>query len=160
MAIERMLDGGGAIVQRAAAEKGGLREVRFVVQLFVQLVARYACVARRWLVVGMTLSAAAQQPTPEQISAIRASCRSDFISHCAGVQPGTRDAVECLKRNSAKVSPACKTALDAVSPRPTESAAPAPAKAAPAPTVAPPPPPAAAAPVGAGGSAGSGNCGR
>jgi hypothetical protein len=94
------------------------------------------------LAVGMTLSAAAQQPTPEQISTIRASCRSDFISHCAGVQPGTRDALECLKRNSAKVSSACKSALDAVSPRPTESAAPAPAKAA----AAPPPPPETAEP--------------
>jgi hypothetical protein len=107
------------------------------------------------LVVGTSLAAAAQQPTPEQISAIRASCRSDFMAQCTGVKPGTKDALECLKRNAAKVSPACKTALDAVGPRPTESAVSAPALAKPAPapaaasappaTAAPPPPAAAAA---------------
>src|SRR6516225_9726630 len=79
------------------------------------------------IVVVTTLTAFAQQPTSEQISAIRSSCRSDFMAHCAGVKPGTRDALECLKRNAAKVSPPCKAALDAVGPPPTESAAPAPA---------------------------------
>ena len=77
------------------------------------------------IITGSALAAVAQQPTSEQISAIRASCRSDFMANCAGVKPGTREALECLKHNAAKVSPACKTALDAVGPRPTESAAPA-----------------------------------
>jgi hypothetical protein len=99
------------------------------------------------LVVGTSLAASAQQPTSEQISAIRASCRSDFMAQCTGVKPGTKEALECLKRNAAKVSPSCKAALDAVGPPPTESAAPAPAPAKPAPAAAaPPPPPAAAAP--------------
>ena len=35
---------------------------------------------------------ASAQATPEQIAAIRQSCRSDFMSHCAGVQPGGRGA--------------------------------------------------------------------
>ena len=83
------------------------------------------------LVVGTSMAASAQQPTSEQISAIRASCRSDFMAQCTGVKPGTKDALECLKRNAAKVSPSCKAALDAVGPPPTESAAPA--KPAPAP---------------------------
>ena len=87
------------------------------------------------LVVGSSL-AAAQQPTSEQIAAIRASCRSDFMAHCAGVTPGTRDALECLKRNAAKVSSSCKTALDAVGPPPTQSAAPTPAPAKSAPPAA------------------------
>jgi hypothetical protein len=95
------------------------------------------------LVVGTSLAASAQQPTSEQISAIRASCRSDFMTQCTGVKPGTKDALECLKRNAAKVSPSCKAALDAVGPPPTESAAPA--KPAPAAAAPPPPPPAAAA---------------
>ncbi|MGZ5840696.1 MAG: hypothetical protein ACXWJ8_02025 [Xanthobacteraceae bacterium] len=96
------------------------------------------------LVVGTSLAASAQQPTSEQISAISASCRSDFMTQCTGVKPGTKDALECLKRNAAKVSPSCKAALDAVGPPPTESAAPA--KPAPAAAAPPPPPPAAAAP--------------
>jgi hypothetical protein len=91
-------------------------------------------------VIGAALAAAAQQPTSEQIAAIRASCRSDFMAQCTGVKPGTREALECLKHNAAKVSPACKTALDAVGSRPTESAAPAPAptKTEPAPKAAEP----------------------
>jgi hypothetical protein len=106
------------------------------------------------IVMGSLLGAAAQQPTPEQISAIRSSCRSDFMAHCTGVAPGTREALECLKHNAAKVSPSCRTALDAVRPPSAESAAPAHAKPAPAPapaaTEAPPaaaeapPPPAEA----------------
>ena len=46
----------------------------------------------------------AQQPTPEQTGAIRASCRSDFMANCSGVTPGGKDALECLKRNLAKLS--------------------------------------------------------
>jgi Cysteine rich repeat len=95
-------------------------------------------------------SAFAQQPTSEQISAIRQSCRSDFMSHCAGVQPGGKDALACLRRNAGSVSAPCKSALDAVGPKPgAESAAPA---SGPAPAAAPtanesepaaPPPPSA-----------------
>jgi hypothetical protein len=99
------------------------------------------------IVVVTTLTAFAQQPTSEQISAIRASCRSDFMAQCAGVQPGTRDALECLKRNAVKVSPSCKAALDAVGSRPTESAAPGPAAAAPASPAAAEPAAAAAEPA-------------
>jgi hypothetical protein len=89
-------------------------------------------------------AAFAQQPTPEQISAIRASCRSDFMAQCAGVKPGGKEALECLKRNAGSVSASCKAALDAVGPRPAENAAPAPAEAKPAPAAgAPPPAPAA-----------------
>jgi hypothetical protein len=87
--------------------------------------------------------ALAQQPSSEQIAAIRQSCRSDFMSHCAGVQPGGRDALQCLKRNAGSVSAPCKSALDAVGPKPaTERAEPA---------AAPPPPgPAANTPEPAG----------
>ena len=110
-------------------------------------------------------AAFAQQPTPEQISAIRASCRSDFMAQCAGVKPGGKEALECLKRNAGSVSPSCKAALDAVGPRPAENAAPAPeakpapAAAAPSPApsadepssgAAPPPPGPAAAPLAGG----------
>jgi Cysteine rich repeat len=59
-------------------------------------------------------AAAPKRPTAKQTSAIRAACRSDFISHCAGVQPGGRDALMCLERNQAEVSPSCQTALAAI----------------------------------------------
>jgi hypothetical protein len=77
--------------------------------------------------------AAAQQPTEAQRDAIRAACRSDFMANCSGVQPGGRDAFECLLRNDAKLSPSCRAAVNAAAPKPAEPAAAAtPAPAAPA----------------------------
>jgi hypothetical protein len=84
-----------------------------------------------------TDGARAQQPTPEQTGAIRASCRSDFMANCSGVTPGGKDALECLKRNLATLSSACKTAVGAITPAPAPPAAVAPAPAASAPPATP-----------------------
>ncbi|HEX4410115.1 MAG TPA: cysteine rich repeat-containing protein [Xanthobacteraceae bacterium] len=83
-------------------------------------------------------SAQAQQPSPEQVSAIRSNCRSDFIANCSGVTPGGKEALECLKRNESKLSGACKSAVSAISPAPA-AAEPAPAPAVSVPAAAPPP---------------------
>ena len=56
-----------------------------------------------------------KKPTAQQQSAIRAACRSDFISHCSGVTPGGAAALQCLERNGASLSAGCKGALAAVS---------------------------------------------
>jgi outer membrane biosynthesis protein TonB len=64
--------------------------------------------------------AAAQQPTQAQREAIRASCRADFMANCAGVEPGGREALECLQHNDAKLSAACREAVNAVAPKPAE----------------------------------------
>ena len=88
------------------------------------------------------------QPTAEQQSALRSNCRSDFMSNCSGVQPGGAEALQCLQKNVAKLSPGCQGAVNALSPRGAPSqatAAPAPAPTA-APSAAPMP---AAAPVAA-----------
>jgi hypothetical protein len=50
----------------------------------------------------------AQQPTQAQRDAIRAACRADFMANCSGVQPGGKEAFECLLRNDAKLSPSCQ----------------------------------------------------
>jgi len=88
---------------------------------------------------------AAAQPTAQQQDALRQSCRSDFMSNCSGVKRGGAEALQCLQRNVAKLSPACRTAVDALTPP-----APAPAAAASPPAAAAPPraaePPAPAAP--------------
>jgi hypothetical protein len=80
------------------------------------------------------------QITSAQQSAIRASCRSDFMSKCSGVTPGGKDALNCLQKNVAALSPACQTAVSATIPAPVVAkpveAAPPPT---PAVTVAPPP---------------------
>jgi len=90
-------------------------------------------------------SARAQQPSQDQIAAVRASCRSDFMAHCSGVQPGGKDALDCLKRNLAKLSGSCQTAVNALTP-PSPPANAAPAAAAPPPAARPQTPAAAAAP--------------
>ena len=74
--------------------------------------------------------AAVRQPTPQQQAAIRQSCQSDFMSRCSGVQPGGADALRCLQRNSAQLSPNCRTAVAALG-------GPAPAAATAAPAAAP-----------------------
>jgi hypothetical protein len=84
----------------------------------------------------LTLSheqASAQQPTEAQRDAIRAACRSDFVANCSGVQPGGKEAFECLLQNDAKLSPSCQAAVNAAAPKPAEpAAAAAPEPAAPA----------------------------
>ncbi len=76
--------------------------------------------------------AMAQQPTQAQRDAIRASCRSDFMANCSSVTPGGKEALECLLRNQAKLSPACNTAVSAVVPAQQAPAAAVPAAQAPA----------------------------
>lgn len=77
---------------------------------------------------------AAQQPTQAQRDAVRAACRSDFMANCAGVQPGGKEALECLVRNEPKLLSPCRSAVNAI-------ATPASGAAAPAPTAATPPKP-------------------
>ena len=84
------------------------------------------------LMVGISTTLAAQQPTSEQRAAVRAACRDDFVANCSGVQPGTREALACLASNEAKLSPACGAAVGAIT---GKSAAPS--QAAPAATNAP-----------------------
>jgi hypothetical protein len=60
---------------------------------------------------------AAQQPSPGQIATLRQACRSDFIAHCSGVQPGGREALQCLERNAARLSADCGSAVSAVLPK-------------------------------------------
>ncbi len=98
--------------------------------------------------------AQAQRPSEEQLNAVRSSCRSDFLSNCSGVPRGGKEALDCLRQNLAKLSPACGSAVKATMPQsppppPPAAAAPPPAAPPPAAVAAPPPaappPPAAAA---------------
>lgn len=96
-------------------------------------------IAATLLVIGTALVAAPAfaQPTAAQQDAIRSACRSDFLSLCAGVPRGGKEALDCLRNNAAKLAAGCRTAVTAVTP--AAPAAPPPVAAAPA------APPAAAA---------------
>jgi outer membrane biosynthesis protein TonB len=72
--------------------------------------------------------AASAQITAEQQSAIRANCRSDFMSKCSGVQPGGKEALQCLQKNVDALSAGCKTAVSATISAPAAATAAAPAK--------------------------------
>ena len=87
----------------------------------------------------LTTHADAQLSSAQQ-SALKANCRSDFMSHCSSESPGTKGALLCLQKNVAGLSPGCKAAVSATLPPPPA------AKASPPPPVAPPKPAAAAAP--------------
>jgi hypothetical protein len=67
--------------------------------------------------IAMAEPMAAQQPSPGQIATLRQACRSDFIAHCSGVQPGGREALQCLERNAAQLSTECGSAVSAVLPK-------------------------------------------
>ena len=70
----------------------------------------------------------ASAPSPEQQSAIKVTCRGDFMANCRGVTPGGPEALACLQRNAARLSPDCKTSLAAIAdaaPAPATDAAPA-----------------------------------
>ena len=63
---------------------------------------------------GLAGAAEPQRPTPGQIAAIRQACRADYRAHCIGVPTGGAAALACLRRNAARVSPACQRALGAL----------------------------------------------
>jgi hypothetical protein len=104
------------------------------------------------LIVGLFAGAgiaAAQEPTPDQQSAIRSNCRSDFMANCSGVPRGGKEALQCLKSNVAKLSSGCQQAVKAVMPAPAPKPPASPVTATPAAPAAPPPASAPAAPVAA-----------
>jgi hypothetical protein len=82
-------------------------------------------------------AAPAAAPSAQQKAAVRASCRSDFMSHCSGVQPGGAEALQCLKRNEAQLSAACRSAVAAIGGGTAATAPPGAPAATAAPTVAP-----------------------
>lgn len=71
------------------------------------------CVAAALL---LQITAAVAQPSQEQQNALRSNCRSDFMSHCSSVKPGGIEALQCLQRNVAKLSPGCQSAVNALKP--------------------------------------------
>jgi len=85
-------------------------------------------------------SAAPAPPSADQQNALKQSCRNDFMSHCADVQPGGSQALICLQTNAARLSPTCKSAVAAIGGGTPKSVAPKPALAA--------APPAATTPAG------------
>jgi hypothetical protein len=98
------------------------------------------------ILLGLSASAlsgpALAQMTDAQKNALKANCRSDYMSNCMSVRPGGIEALQCLQKNMAKLSPGCQSAVNAAVPNPPAAAiAPPPSAHPPAAAAAPPPPP-------------------
>jgi hypothetical protein len=117
-----------------------MTKTTFRIQIPVLTVAGFA-------LVGLIATAQAQISAAQQ-SAMKSNCRSDFMSLCSGVTPGGKDAVVCLQKNVASLSPACQQAVKSTLPPPPPE--PAQAAAPPAKSIATPPPQAAPTPAAAG----------
>ncbi|MEP3280270.1 MAG: hypothetical protein ABJN26_08695 [Stappiaceae bacterium] len=78
-----------------------------------------------------SFAAFSQAPTHAQQQAIRSNCVADYRANCSSVPTGGMDALICLEQHEAKLSPACKSAVEAVD-RGSKDAAPATKAAAPA----------------------------
>jgi hypothetical protein len=83
------------------------------------------------LCLGAVAPACAQAPSTAQRNAIRQSCRADYEAMCASIPPGGSASLQCLRQNMASLSPACQSAVGAISgggqssPRAPMAAAPA-----------------------------------
>jgi hypothetical protein len=58
-------------------------------------------------------SAASKKPSSAPIAAVRSACRSDYQKNCAGVPTGGAAALNCLKKNTPKLSSRCQQAVNA-----------------------------------------------
>jgi hypothetical protein len=64
----------------------------------VRIGCRHATIAAlAWISVVAAISPASSQPSPEQQNTIRSNCRSDYMSNCASVKPGSIEALQCLQ---------------------------------------------------------------
>src|SRR6266700_1199727 len=77
-------------------------------------------------------AAPAAKPSSAQVSAIRSACRADYPKVCAGVPTGGAAALQCLEKNTSKLSAGCEKAVAAVGGGTAPAAAPTGAAAAPA----------------------------
>ncbi len=68
---------------------------------------------------------AQEKPTAAQKHALRSACPADFRANCAGVPTGGMAALVCLEQHVDKLSPACQSAVKAVSGGSEEAKAPA-----------------------------------
>ena len=82
--------------------------------MFASTSFKLATAASLMLLTLVTGRASAQQPSQEQIGAIRSACRADYQARCAGVQPGGPEALACLKKNVAVLSSGCQKAVGSV----------------------------------------------
>src|SRR4051812_22418428 len=79
------------------------------------MVKEYTVLAVLVLCLGHLTSAYAQNPTSAQRNALRQSCRADYEANCSSIAPGGKASLQCLQEHMDSLSPACRSAVGAVS---------------------------------------------
>jgi len=83
---------------------------------------RTICFLSLTAVVAVSFPALSQTPTPAQQQAIRSSCVADYRANCSNVPTGGMASLVCLEQHESKLSPSCKSAVEAVDTKPAASA--------------------------------------
>jgi len=87
------------------------RSARVIVALSREVTVKtFLCVLA--LTFGCNMSAAMAQTAAE-----REACMADFQKYCPGVQPGGGRVMECLSKHLEKLTPQCKTVVEAHMPK-------------------------------------------
>ena len=76
---------------------------------------RIATVTLLTVALGHLTAAHAQMPSTAQRNAIRQSCARDYQAMCASIPPGGSASLQCLRENMSSLSPACQSAVGAIS---------------------------------------------
>ena len=63
-----------------------------------------------------TPASALEQMPQKYITALRANCVGDYMSHCMGINPNGGAAFQCLRKNVNSLSSGCQQAVRAVPP--------------------------------------------
>lgn len=82
---------------------------------------RTICFLSLTAVVAVSFPALSQTPTPAQQQAIRSSCVADYRANCSNVPTGGMASLVCLEQHESKLSPSCKSAVEAVDAKPPAS---------------------------------------
>ena len=86
-------------------------------------IAIFGAVALATLTASHLAVTAQEKPTAAQKQALRSACPADFRANCAGVPTGGMAALVCLEQHVNNLSPACQSAVKAVSGGPDEAKA-------------------------------------
>lgn len=82
---------------------------------------RTVCFLPLIAVAAVSFPALSQTPTPAQQQAIRSSCVADYRANCSNVPTGGMASLVCLEQHESKLSPSCKSAVEAVDTKPPAS---------------------------------------
>lgn len=65
------------------------------------------------MVLALATGSANAQGEDAVMGNLRTFCSGDYLSLCAGMDPKGPEVVACFRKNMAKLSPGCRTAIDA-----------------------------------------------